>query len=48
MFWSIIWVFSALIFFKVARWFLDPYFVYKSRTTNKDIEFWVGGAKQSK
>ena len=48
MLWSIICVVSLILFIKGVQWFLSPYFVYKNRTMNKDIEFWVGGTKQTK
>jgi len=30
-------------FYRSVCWFLNPYFVYKKRTQNKDIEFYIAG-----
>lgn len=30
------------------RWFLDPYFIYRNRKMDKDLEFYIQGKKQTK
>lgn len=48
MLWLIFYLFCLVLLAKVSLWFLDPYFVYKRRTLNKDIEYWVRGTKVTK
>ena len=35
----------AMMVYKGLCWFLDPYFVYSRRSTNKDIELYINGVK---
>jgi hypothetical protein len=39
---------AVLIVYKFVKWFLDPYYKYKSRKRNKDYEIYENGLCKTK